>query len=394
MDDKEKDLQKLSMEEFESKMAEVVSEGLTKNLDEAVSVKLDEKIKDLGLDKVDRKFGVAPEEVVGVSEEDQLKMNKKQRVSKFIKAVMLEDVATLKAMTEGTAADGGYLVPEEFSSEVLRIAEDYGVARSRCRVVPMTRDTQNWPTVSSSVSVTWPGEATAGTAAQPTLGTVQLLAKTAVGLTLLSNELLEDATPDVVTLLEELFAEALAGEEDNQLFNGTGSPFTGILQSGSVTATTMATGDTAFSNIDAGYLSDMIASVKTTTLPNPAFFMHRTVWNYVRKLQDTAGNYIYSPAAPNDVGVDGRIWNFPIVLNDKLPDSTASAISTNFVVFGDLKHVLFGDRKQITMATSDSATVGTTNTFESNMSAVRFSERISINIALPTALAVLKTAAA
>lgn len=40
-------------------------------------------------------------------------------------------------MNETTDAEGAYLVPVEFAREVMRIAQEYGVARKYARIIPM-----------------------------------------------------------------------------------------------------------------------------------------------------------------------------------------------------------------------------------------------------------------
>src|SRR4051794_6911890 len=45
----------------------------------------------------------------------------KEKAAEMLKAQFRKDGAQVKALSEGTAADGGYLVPEIFSSEIIRI---------------------------------------------------------------------------------------------------------------------------------------------------------------------------------------------------------------------------------------------------------------------------------
>jgi HK97 family phage major capsid protein len=262
----------------------------------------------------------------------------------------------------------------------------------------MQRDTLKLPKITASVAVYWPGEGVAGTVSQPTLGQVTLLAKTLVCLTPVTNELLEDADADTISLLVELFSEAIAGEEDNQGLNGTGSPFTGVLADAGVTVLTQATGDTTFAKITADYMRDMIASVKPIVLQGAVFVMHRSVWSTVQKLKGSDGQYIATTATPvttgdasQGVGIVGYAWGYPVYLSEKMPSSTA--LSTKYVIFGNFKYMYLGDRRQMTVAVSDQATIGSTNLFESNMSALRVTERIGLTIAIPTAFVALKTSA-
>lgn len=384
-------------EETLKQVAEVVASAIEKSVPEVVTAQLEKAFEEKGLNKVEKKIFGSAKEVEG--------LEGKAKTARFIKAVYNRDKETAqaivgKAMSEGTDTAGGHLVPEEFRAEIVRLAEDFGVVRKQSRIVPMKRETLKLPKVTASVTVYWPGEATAGTESQPTLGLVTLTAKTLVGLTPVTNELLEDADVDVVDLLVELFAEAIAGEEDKQGLTGSGSPFTGVLAVSGVNTLTLASGSTTFSSFTADDLRDMISNVKALALAGSAFYMHRTIFGVVQKLRDDIGNYIVtqpntmiSGDASKGTGVAGYIWGYPVYLSEKMPALSATAVSTKFIIFGNLKFVYFGDRKQMTIAISEDATIGDANMFENNMSAVRVTERIAIEVALPSAFSVLKTAA-
>ena len=399
------DPKELNTEEFLQKVAEQVTGGLTGEIEKAVALAMEEKVKNLGLDKTDRKFGVFPTE--GLDEKTLGEMTKEQRVKRFLKAVVMKDWvsaqavikadpdAKTKGMSEGTDTAGGYLVPSEFRAEIMRVANDYGLARRIARKIPMNRDSLSLPVITNGVSVSWPGEGNAGTSSKPTFGLANLVAKTMVGLTPITNELLDDSAVDVLDTLVELFAEAIAGEEDNQAFNGTGLPFTGILNASGVTTVTMSSGNETFAELSSDDFVDLIANLNSTVRTGARFIMHDTVFAYVQKLKDDEGRPLYqmpTQAAP------GNIFGYPVETSTKMPSSTA--VSTPFIILGNLsRYLLLGDRQEMRMAVSDQATVTDTdgstalNLFEQNMSAVRLTERIAINVPLSAAFAILKTAA-
>jgi len=381
---------------------------MRKFADEMVKGRLEKEIKRLGLDRIDRKFGNHP----FLSEKEIKGLDKKEKVAKFIKAVYWKDTATMqalggKALSEGVAAAGGFQVPEEFAAEINRIIEDFGLIRKLSRKITMTTDKMHIPRLASSVGVTFPGENVAGTETEPVWEEVLLLPSTAVGLTVMSNELLADANISIVDLLAELFGEALAGEEDNQGFAGTGAPFTGILKdTGGVFEVVLGAGDTDPANADADDYRDAISGIKPWALKGAGWFLHRTVWGAVQKLKDGNGAFIAAALNPimNPVAgspqsdsflnlVVGTLWGYPVWLSDKMP-ATGVSINTEFAIFGNLTHLWFGDRQGMEFTVSDSATVGANNTFERNQSAVRVTERFAVAVGLPAAFARLKTAAA
>jgi len=386
---------RLSRKDFEQVVANVAATAL------------EAKIKELGLDKVDIKHSMFPSHFIGKTEEEIAKMEKKERNVTFVKAVFQKDMATLaslKVLSEGVGSEGGFSVPEEFAAEINRIAEDFGLIRRFARRLPMGSDTLNVPRLTSSVTVTVPGENVAGTPSDFVEANVQLLAKTVVGLNVMSNELLSDANISIVDFLVELFGEALAGFEDAQGLVGTGAPFTGILGDAGVTVFTMPATKTAFTDITLDDLRDNISKIKPLALNGASWTMHREIWSEIQKLKDNDAAYHISAANPvlnpgalgGQIGglVVGSIWGYPVWLSEKMPKLSDTAISTKFIAFGNYSHIWFGDRQQVTLDISNAATVGGNNAFEQNQSALRVTERIAIAVGLPDAFSVIRTAAA
>lgn len=369
-------------------------EGVQANLSETLDAKIAKFFED---NKITSKgFPVAEGEAT-----DEGK--KYANIGAFIKSVLKGDVQALaKGMTEGTDSAGGYLVPEEFNAEVMRIAADYGLVAKFAQKFSMGTDTLNVPISSGSVSVYWPGEAANGTAVTPTFGNAQLLAKDLVGITISSNQLLADSKVDVIKFLMGIFAEAFAGEIDNQGFNGNGTPFTGIFNDAGVTTVTMASGQDTFAETKLTDLRDLISNVPTSCLPTSAFFMHPLTWGLIQKIQENSqtiaaiqNQLINVGVGQSEVGMlraHGMLWGYPVYLSDKIVSTTA--VSTKFIAFGSMQKGLFlGDRAQTTMDISKEATISGVNLFQSNQSAVRLTQRVALKVALPTAFAVLKTAA-
>lgn len=382
---------KLTKEEFAAMMVEGAKA--------AVKAELDAR----GLSDVDRKsFG----QITGVSEKEIDALDGKQKAVLFFKSIMRNDLSTLaslKAMNETTGSAGGFLVPDEFSAQVLRLVEDFGIIRKFSTVLPMGSDTLRVPRLATTVTVSFPGEATAGTASDPVFAEAVLSAKTCIGITTMSNEFLADANVNIIDIVAQIFAEAIAGAEDTQGLVGTGSPFTGILNSVGVTVLTPAAGNSTFTLCSTpDNFRDLIAQVKPWALQGACFVMHRTVWSIVQqKKASTGGDYFVSVANPvvganaagSPFGINsvGAIWGYPVYLSDKMP--TTTAVSTKYVIFGNLKNALLGDRAGIAVDISKDATVSTSNMFERNMSAVRVIRRFAFDVGLPAAFAVLATSA-
>lgn len=296
-----------------------------------------------------------------------------------------------RAMNEGTAADGGTIVPEEFVPTLLRFIETYGVTRQYARVIPMAREEMRFPKLTNGVAVYWPGENAAINESQPSFGDVLLKAKKLAALVPASSELVEDSVIAIATLLASLVGEAMGKEEDRVAFmgdiTGLSDPFDGVLFDSTVQSVVMDSGDTLYSDLNADYLLSMTTAIPTSATAGARYFFHRTVFNIVRTLKDQQGNYIFNPPAGT---VPGTIWGYPYTLVETMPTTAvllANQPDTPFVIFGNLQNLYFGDRMNITAAVSPH--------FKFNLDQLyfRYIERFAIKVAMGAGLCTLKTSA-
>jgi HK97 family phage major capsid protein len=65
----------------------------------------------------------------------------------------------LKAHSEGTNTAGGYLVPHEFSNDLIDLREKYGIARRVAKVEAMASDTKMIARRKTGLTAYWTGEA-------------------------------------------------------------------------------------------------------------------------------------------------------------------------------------------------------------------------------------------
>lgn len=297
----------------------------------------------------------------------------------------IDEKSMKAAMQEDTTTEGGYLVPtpQDLIGEVIRLAEPASVALSDCQRIPMRSLTLPLTTEGSTVTVTWIDEEAAIGESEPTLGRVTLTAKKAGAYAIVSNELLADAAADVVNYINLLIGEAIGQELDNQVFNGTGSPCSGVLTAAAGYSVVMNTGSTNFSEVTGDMLSDMIRNIKPSALGGAKFYYHRLIEHYVRTLKDDNNNYIYSPIGGPQ---NATIWGMPKTLVEKCPSATA--VDTSFVAFGNLKFFALGTRQIATMA------IDPYGLFTTDQSRVRVLSRWGLSILIANAFVRLITAAA
>lgn len=319
--------------------------------------------------------------------------------ARFMRAAGRRDENVIKQMNEnnagdgggGSEADGGYLVPVEFKPTLLRIVEQYGVARQEFQVVPMTRDEMQFPVYNGAWTdgsqqagpTYWVNENAAITPSWAQFANVTMTCRKLAALIPTSNELLQDAAIPIATLIATLVGEFLAKEEDRVGFvaeTGDTSNYIGALPSAGKTVTTSGT---AISSMTPEDLLNMTLQLSRGALAGAKFYMHRSIMALVRQLKTVDGMYIYQH--PSVTG-PATVWGYPVVEVESLPYNTGGAdADARYILFGNLKNMYMGDRMSLSVASTD--LVGFAN-FQTHF---RFVERIGYKCVLPDTLCALKT---
>lgn len=342
-------------------------------------------------------------------QEQRAKINAGQKIEKdekkdditrrFMKALLDGDRVSAKALSTSTAgaspddAQAGLLIPTELLTEVLRIIPTYGLARRAMRYLPFSGpgNSRTIPALGTTVSVFWTNEKAKKKSTQPKFSLITQTLKKLSAIVPFTEEILEDSAINLTALVAELFGEAVAKEEDEQFFAGTGAPWTGILNNGLVNKVYQAVAGVA--NLTADDLLSMQDATPSGALNGASYYLHRTVLSKIRKMKDLDGDYIYQRPGQ---GLPATIWDYPYELSDAFPEYNSVVEGSPYILFGNLRlGAIFGDKQQLRVKLLEEATITDTddqteiNLAEQDCVALRIVERVGYVIALPTALTVL-----
>lgn len=316
---------------------------------------------------------------------------------KMCGALITGDQVTLKEMTTDTTGTpyAGYVVDNELSAEIRHLMTEYGVAMREMSTVQLSKGSYDANTLVTDVTVYWVDEAAAIRSTEAVLGQEKLELKKLAAIVTLTRELLEDQEIDLFSFVGGRIAEGFAREIDEQFLTGTGAVFTGALNNASTNTVTIA--GTSIATLNADDLLDMEDETPQGALSGAKFYMHRSIKNIVRKLQDIEGQYIYQK--PSEGG-PGTIWGYPVVLSEVMPSISDDAPDTPFIIFGDLKKAcLIGYKGAIVADRFNAGLIRNVannadiNLITTDREAIRWIQRIGYITILPTALTVLKTKA-
>jgi HK97 family phage major capsid protein len=338
--------------------------------------------------------------------------NDHQSLRSIMQTYEPEYVRTLSPQVEGTNSAGGYLVPPEFYADVLFLLNQYGFARKYCAQIQMQSNVLNVSTLTGTPSVNWVSEDTAITASKGTFGRLVLTAQKLAAIYPISNELLMDANVDVYNTILRIFVEVFGQQEDMQVFNGTGSPFTGILQTTGTTLTYLGasstSGKTHFPDITLDDLINLVQSIGPAQQRGACLFVEQNTLTDLLKKKDSSSRYLWDLATSNDPNINGangfnatnlQFHGYPVV---SLPNgvlingySAATAPSTPFALFGNLQTAgcWLGTRGGMELRISYDATADSVNAFTNDLQLLRMTERIAFGVGQPGYLAVLSTSA-
>jgi len=289
----------------------------------------------------------------------------------------------------GDATTGSYLIPQEYASEVMRVAADESAMMGLVRTVPMTARTILWPSEGTVVSYSWPtSETTAKTEKNPTFGQITLNAKTAAGWIAITEELTEDSLVPLGQYFRDVFGEAWGTEFDKQCLSANAAPFDGVLYQSSVNESVMSSGKTGFGDVEPDDIKNLIQELTTKNKRrNARLIMHETVLDVLMGWKNANGDYILQ--RPSE-GRPPTIFGYPFTTSDAMPDTSESAVSTPFIVFGNPRYILHGERVGMEFRVFNN----TEGTMQYDRIYLRARLRQGFEVAIPAAFARLVTAAA
>jgi len=379
---------------------EDVKKLISKSTSENANAKADEIAERI----VNKFFAGATKARKGFLESNEVKepteAEKDKKTRDFMKALLNRDYSRAKALTTSTSgespddAKAGISIPSELLKEVYRFIPEYGVARRNMRYLPFggPGNERDITALAAAVNVYWTNEGAKKSSSQPKFSPVVQTLKKLAAICPLTEEILEDSAIPLTSLLGELFAEAIGIEEDAQFLAGTGSPWTGILNLGTVNVTHQKKAGTA--NVTADDVLNMKKGMPAAARRNGTYIFNPDTEILLQQLKDNQGRYILQQPTDN---APGKIWGRPYELSDALPTPDEVQDGDPWIIFGDLKKsCILGDKQQIRVKILEEATITDTdsltpiNLAEQDMIAMRVVERVGYVCVLPEGISVLK----
>ena len=304
---------------------------------------------------------------------------------------MMNDQTFLrKALSEGVDTAGGFLVPEQYLPDLIRLIRKGTVIEQISRHTLMNRDVMKIPAQSGGSTAYWPDENQTITDSDQVFGQVTLNAKKIAALTKASTELVEDAlvVPEIATVIIEDLSQAIAVELDRVFINGNtavGDAFDGLAFQAGIS--TLPAGGADGDKLNFDKFADAIQKMQESNLypetRNDVYWLlNPRDLAYARKIKNLDGQYIWQPAVSSDV--PATVMGIPYKVTNQIPKNLTKGTSTDcsYIILVCANEVLIGDRRQYRVEKSTEA--GTA--FEQDQVWFKVTARKAIALRYPVAV--------
>ena len=293
----------------------------------------------------------------GQADDDGLQLAHKAAFQSYVRKGDVANFLDLenKALSVGSEADGGYLVPDATERRIMQALKDESPIRGISGSISISTSVYRRPFLLSGAAGGWIGETGARPqTATPSLTELAFPAMELYAMPAATLRLLDDAAVDVAAFIADETRAAFAVQESSAFVSGDGlNQPKGFLSYGAVPNASwswgqlgyVATGaDGAFAEIDsADALIDLVFALKSAYRRNARFVLNRLTQSAVRKLKDESGNYLWQPSL--GATLEPTLLGYPITECEDMPDIQEDSLS---LAFGDFSRgYLVVDRKGI-----------------------------------------------
>lgn len=276
------------------------------------------------------------------------------------------DDEIVKALDSGVDEAGGFLVPENYSDEIIELLYPATVVRGfGATVVPMDNGNQTWPRLATGVGAEYVGENQNIVTDQPTFGALSLSWKKLAVNVPISNDLIRFSSPKADGIVRGDIVSSMSTREDIGFIrdDGTGQKPRGLrFQTGvailaatdiSAMDASTAAGRTSRNDAIQGDLDDMVLALEEANVPlnggSTGYILTPRAKHFLMRLTDINGNKIYPEMA------QGQLNGYPFRATTQIPVNLGIGTDESEVYFGNFADVLIGESSQLIIDVSNEA---------------------------------------
>lgn len=257
-----------------------------------------------------------------------------------------------KALATGIGSAGGFLVPEQYSSDIIELLRAVAlVRRAGARTLSMNGTTMV-PRINSGTAASYVGENSDIKSTGMTFGQIRLTSRKLAAVVPISNDLLRSPGPNADAIVLDDLLASMANAEDQSFLrgDGTGNAPKGILHWMNAGNSQASAGATA-ANIETD-VQFLIGSLinNNVRMINPCWMMPPRSKLKLEFLKDAVTNVLTFP----EVSEKGQLKGYPIFTSNNIPINLGGGSATE-VYFVDMADVLIGEEMGVEVKVSEEA---------------------------------------
>jgi len=265
-----------------------------------------------------------------------------------------KDEAIVKALQTDEGEAGGYLVPEEYSSQLIEYLRPLAVVRRMNPVIiPMETGTMSMPAVTGGASAEYIGEGTNVPKSQPTFGQVKLTWKKLACLVPISNDLIRFSSPKADEVVRNDLVGAMAQREDAAFIrdDGTNDKPKGLLNWIAAANKFEANKTVNLANVTIDLAKAIYYLRKNETkFLNCGWILSPGSELYLRTIRDSNGNFAFKGEMDQ-----GKLFGFPFGVTTQVPDNLGDGEDESEIYFVDFADAAIGESSQVEIEISSEA---------------------------------------
>lgn len=257
-----------------------------------------------------------------------------------------------------TGTAGGFLIPEDVSSELIELLRPASVILAFNPVImPMDNGNLTINRINVGTTATYIGETQDAPATGVQFGQVKLSAKKLAALVPISNDLLRSASTQADAVVRDDMVMSLATRMDLAFIRGSGSQFSPLGLRNQLLGTAAETTNILTANATVNLanvtndLGRMELALLNANIPmtRPGWVMSPRVMMFLWNLRDGNGNYAF-PEMQN-----GQLRGKPYRTTTQIPTNLGGSSNESEIYLADFAHVVIGEQQGIELAISTEA---------------------------------------
>lgn len=260
-------------------------------------------------------------------------------------------------LNETTPSDGGFLVQQDFVTELLKRTYETGILASKVKKIPISTNANGMKINAidedsrangsrwGGVQTYWEGEADELTASKPKFRQMELSLKKLTGLCYATDELLQDAAA-LEAVIRQAFAEEFGFKIDDAILSGSGEgePL-GILNSGAIVTVAKEASQTDIITVE--NLIKMWNRLWSRSRANAVWYINQELEPYLYTLK-IGDKPVYIPAGGLSEKPYGTLFGRPVVPIEQC----SAAGEVGDIILADIGQYLLIDKGGIKSASS------------------------------------------